>query len=89
VLEEYVRQVESQFAVILDEGSDDDLAISSYLHGHFDILLAKVDVSGTTIEGFNSAFIRQLNDALAGNELEEDDQNKAREIWRKINAFAY
>ena len=65
--------------MIVDSGTDDELFIASYFHGHFSLAVSQVpdDVDDKMV------FLRQtltanLSDAFVNRELEDIDQQK---IW--------
>ncbi|MBF7072517.1 YfcL family protein [Glaciecola sp. MH2013] len=75
----------------IDSGSDQELFIASYLHGHFDVAVANIDkqlekqtLSTTPIKALQSQLSEQLNDAFDANELSEDDARQVKALVKRL-----
>ena len=74
-----VDTIEAQLDTIVDSGSDDDLFIASYFHGHFSLAVSQVpDDAADKIQQLRHTLTANLNDAFANRELIDADQDK---IW--------
>lgn len=85
VTEAFYTKVDNMIAVLesfIADGTDQELFIASYLHGHFDLAivkaekveLAKSSDEAERISYLKQALIEQLQLAFDNNELEENDQ---------------
>jgi hypothetical protein len=85
VTEAFYTKVDSMVAVLesfIADGSDQELFIASYLHGHFDLAIVKAEKADVAITPDESArisflekaLIEQLQLAFDNNELEDKDQ---------------
>ncbi|MCH1414772.1 MAG: YfcL family protein [Glaciecola sp.] len=74
-----VDTIEAQLDMIVDSGTDDELFIASYFHGHFSLAVSQVpdDVDDKMVF-LRQTLIANLNDAFVNRELEDIDQQK---IW--------
>ena len=74
-----VDTIEAQLDMIVDSGTDDELFIASYFHGHFSLAVSQVpdDVDDKMVS-LRQTLIANLNDAFVNRELEDIDQQK---IW--------
>lgn len=74
-----VDTIEAQLDMIVDSGTDDELFIASYFHGHFSLAVSQVpdDVDDKMVF-LRQTLIANLNDAFVNRELEATDQQK---IW--------
>ena len=74
------------------DGSDQELFIASYLHGHFDLAIVKAekaDVAVTPDESarilfLEQALIEQLQLAFDNNELENNDQIEVLNLVKRL-----
>lgn len=81
---EYLDQKEAMLDTYIDSGSDHDLFIASYIHGHFSVIAANL-MHAVHAPQNQSASLQQwkmqaqlmltdsVNDAIANNELAEND----------------
>ena len=74
-----VDTIEAQLDMIVDSGTDDELFIASYFHGHFSLAVSQVpeDVDDKMVFR-RQTLTANLNDAFVNRELEATDQQK---IW--------
>ena len=66
-------------------GSDQELFIASYLHGHFDVAVAYVEKAieqgeSDPISTLKSKLEQQLQNAFSNNELSESDAKQVNEL---------
>ncbi len=95
VTEAFYTKVDSMVAVLesfIADGSDQELFIASYLHGHFDLAIVKAekaDVAVTPDESarilfLEQALIEQLQLAFDNNELENNDQIEVLNLVKRL-----
>lgn len=81
----FVDQAEAKLDEVVVSGSDDELFIASYLHGHFSLAVSQVLQSDTIcLNILNDVLLSNLNDAFANKELEQRDQHKVMALWLDI-----
>ena len=74
-----VDTIEAQLDMIVDSGTDDELFIASYFHGHFSLAVSQVpDNVDDKIVFLRQTLTANLHDAFVNRELENADQQK---IW--------
>lgn len=89
VLATFLEKIDLQLAIILDQGSDEELALASYIHGHIDVVNAQYNDSTTTLEHFLEQLEHSLIQAFEQGELDHSDQVTANSIWQKLETFSY
>ncbi|TRY29624.1 YfcL family protein [Aliiglaciecola sp. M165] len=81
----FVDQAEAKLDEVVVSGSDDELFIASYLHGHFSLAVSQVLQSDNIcLNILNDVLLSNLNDAFANKELEQRDQHKVFTLWSDI-----
>ena len=74
-----VDTIEAQLDMIVDSGTDDELFIASYFHGHFSLAVSQVpDNIDDKMVCLRQPLTATLNDAFVNRALEDEDQKK---IW--------
>ena len=74
-IEKIQRHAERYFTEVVEKGSDQQLFIAGYLHGHFSLVLATVDQQNIeSTEQFKAILLESLESAFAKKELEPQDQ---------------
>ena len=82
---EFVEYVEARLDETVEQGSDQELFVAGYLHGHFSLVVSQVELMGDLcITKLDEALQKSLQDAFAQNELEEEDQGQVYRMWQKI-----
>ena len=86
---EQTDKMQAHLDSFIVDGSDQELFIASYLHGHFDIAVAHVEKLtelGQTdpISMLNSTLEIQLQEAFNNNELSADDAKQVTLLFTKI-----
>jgi hypothetical protein len=95
VTEAFYTKVDSMVAVLdsfIADGSDQELFIASYLHGHFDLAIVKAEKADVAITPDESArisfleqtLIEQLQLAFDNNELESNDQIEVLNLVKRL-----
>ena len=70
-----VEHAETYFSDVVDKGSDQQLFIAGYLHGHFSLVLATVAQQNMqSVDQFKTVLLASLENAFAKQELEPQDQ---------------
>ncbi|MCW8108320.1 YfcL family protein [Alteromonas ponticola] len=86
-LEVKLDAIESKLDAVVDNGSDDELFVASYLRGHFDLVACKLlalPQAGTT--ELDENIRTSLQQAFAQGELESHDQQKVAKLWEELIA---
>ncbi|GAA0858434.1 YfcL family protein [Aliiglaciecola litoralis] len=83
--EQSVEQIENKLDQTVEWGSDDELFISSYLHGHVSLAVSHAELSQQkTLKQLDALVSTSLQDAFANNELELVDQQKVTRLWSQL-----
>lgn len=85
-LKHFIEQMEVQFFDVIEKGSDEELALSSYLQGHFDLMLTKTDAEKTHVYAFIEHFESSLLTAFEQGELASQDQREAKKLWNNLKS---
>lgn len=88
-LNEFVERAEASLNQYVDEGTDQQLFIAGYLHGHFSLVVSRVETLGaenglTILETLDVAMRNSLQDAFDNNELELNDQKDVVNMWEGL-----
>jgi len=84
-LEHFIQQAETQLDQVVDSGTDDELFIASYLHGHFSLIASQaLNSEKADVATLDALLTNNLNDAFAQNELEPEDQKKVMTLWQSL-----
>ncbi|MDO6695332.1 YfcL family protein [Aliiglaciecola sp. 3_MG-2023] len=84
-LEEFIQQAESQLDAVVETGTDDELFIAGYLHGHFSLVVSQALISEqANIKTLNKLLTENLDSAFAQKELEPEDQQKVILLWQSL-----
>ncbi|GAA0366007.1 hypothetical protein GCM10009092_32940 [Bowmanella denitrificans] len=82
---QFVDEVEAAFDQAVMDGSDHELFISSYLSGHFSLMVARaLNSAEYCLEKLDSAMQQSLTQAFANRELESADQAQVQALWQKM-----
>lgn len=82
---QFVDATENAFDQAVVTGSDHDLFISSYLSGHFSLVVAKaLTQADYCLVSLDSAMQKSLSDAFANNELDPADQQQVFALWQQL-----
>lgn len=82
---EFIDGVEQDLDNIVVNGTDDELFISSYFHGHFSLAVSMVpDVSENSLNSLDDILTQNLTDAFANQELDKPDQKKIWTLWQRL-----
>jgi len=85
MFEQFIQKAESAFAQVVDQGSDQELFIASYLQGHFDLVLSQAEQQQQiNLLGLDKLMQQSLSQAFANKELEADDQQRVLSFWQHI-----
>lgn len=69
----------------VENGSEDDLFIASYLHGHFSVVAAGVaDDHQSPLSAMDEGMKSSLEKAFSNNEVTLEDAEKVSALWRKV-----
>jgi hypothetical protein len=85
---ENVDKMQGHLDSFIVDGTDQELFIASYLHGHFDVAVAQTEKKIETQEITPDAALQNLHDSLhlaldnafASNELSDSDASQVREL---------
>lgn len=87
--ERFVTQTEQALDAVVDTGSDQQLFIASYLHGHFSLVSAQLVTAGCfDLDELDLTLNSSLQRAFADNELEEADQHEVVALWSQLKSNA-
>lgn len=80
--EQYCAAIEAAFDATVEQGSDDELFMAGYLHGHFSLVVARCELDASvTITALQSAMQESLQQAFEKGELDGDDQQQVQRFW--------
>lgn len=81
----FLDQAEAQLDKVVDNGSDQELFIASYLHGHFSLAVSQALQSEVpNVDGLNTVLLKNLQDAFDNHELEPVDQQQVLKLWSQL-----
>ena len=81
----YIDEVEQKFDSFIDHGTDHELFLSGYLHGHFSLIVSQASLAGdVSIQAVDKRMRDSLREAFAKGELEADDQAQAYAMWETV-----
>ncbi|GGO73633.1 YfcL family protein [Bowmanella pacifica] len=82
---QFVDTTENAFDQAVVQGSDHELFISSYLSGHFSLVVAKaLTQANYCLANLDRAMQQSLSDAFANNELDPADQQQVLALWQQL-----
>lgn len=71
-------------AVVID-GTDHELFISGYLHGHFSLIVSQVESNDQcSVEELDRQLLLSLHNAFENGELEKADQQDVFAMWKSL-----
>ena len=74
-INDVIHHAEGYFTQVVEQGSDQQLFIAGYLHGHFSLVLAQVNRQNLeAVQQFKALLLANLEQAFAQQELESADQ---------------
>ncbi len=83
-IEHFVEAVECYLQQFVEQGSDQELFISGYLHGHFSLALSEqLLAQDRQVSALQANVKRHLEQAFASQELEIHDQNQVFAMWEQ------
>lgn len=88
-IERFIEQIETSLDKYIDTGTEDELFISGYLHGHFSLVSSRaLQQSNADIALIKTMLINSLDKAFANNELDQEYQHKVYSMWNGLAEFA-
>ena len=88
-VETFIVQIETSLDRYIDIGTEDELFVSGYLHGHFSLVASRaLQQPNSSIELLKSLLLNSLDKAFANNELDEEYQQKVISMWNKLADIA-
>lgn len=84
-IEKIKVHAETYFTEVVEKGSDQQLFIAGYLHGHFSLVLATImqqDIQSP--EQFKAILLASLDKAFAQKELDEQDQVETKTLVEQL-----
>ncbi|MFW8590087.1 YfcL family protein [Glaciecola sp. 2405UD65-10] len=88
-IEQYLVSKESFLDAFIDTGTEHDLFVSSYIHGHFSVQAAQLAVDETQstvslIESFEQSLQASIFGAIENNELSPSDAQDVRVMLKAL-----
>jgi hypothetical protein len=86
--EKAVEQCQERFDSVVEYGTDEDLFISSYLAGHFDLIVGQAFIHQDYVfDNLNHQLINSLNTAFISDNLTADEQEKTMQLWQILSSY--
>ncbi|WP_168171546.1 YfcL family protein [Lacimicrobium sp. SS2-24] len=83
---DYVESIEVHFHQTVAQGDEQELFVSSYLNGHFDLMVSRALNMGIySKEALDQGVRESLQQAFDNNELEPDDQQQVLALWQSLS----
>lgn len=83
----YIEAIEQYFHQTVAEGSEQELFVSSYLNGHFDLMVSRaLNLGIYSAEALDKAVRESLQHAFENKELEPEDQHQVIRLWQRLAA---
>ena len=88
-IETFIVHIETSLDRYIDIGTEDELFVSGYLHGHFSLVASRaLQQPNADIAALKSMLINSLDKAFANNELDQEYQSKVFSMWNKLADIA-
>ncbi|MCF2948574.1 YfcL family protein [Paraglaciecola aquimarina] len=79
----FIDSVEQYLDKVVENGSDQQLFIASYLQGHFAVMAGQSQVQNMTkINQLDELMTNSLKQAFSNSELESEDQKQVWDLWQ-------
>jgi hypothetical protein len=80
-----VQRMEQKLDKVVDTGTDEELFIASYLHGHFSLAISQALLAKQSrLQDLDVAMQESLAVAFSNQELELKDQHKVSALWQQL-----
>lgn len=80
-----VDGIEMALSGFVDHGTDHELFLSGYLHGHFSLVVSQAEIdTDMALEGLDNRMKKSLAEAFEQGELEPVDQQLALDMWQSL-----
>lgn len=90
VFNQRIQQTEDYLDSMVERGSDQDIFVSGYLHGHFSLSVAALELAGnTSLEALRDQVSHSLQKAYSAGELAEQDSRDVDAMWAHITGEIY
>lgn len=84
-----IDAIEVSLNRFVDEGTDHELFIAGYLHGHFSLIASQVEQSDAPgMDSLDKALSDSLQAAFDNDELEKTDQRDVWRLWSQLRELA-
>ena len=83
--EEAIELCQQRFDSVVDNGTDEELFLSSYLCGHFDLIVGQAFLQQNySLEDVNIKVLESVNAASGDDNLSEDELDQIIELWSQL-----
>lgn len=83
----FIKKTEKYLDQVVENGSDQELFIASYLQGHFAVAAGQSQVRNMSqVTQLNDLMETSLDAAFDNNELDKSDQNQVLKLWQILIA---
>ena len=84
-IQRFVERVESTLNEVVETGSDDDLFVAGYFHGHFSLAVSQINPAHPEpIAALDAIVKNNLEQAVANAELAPEDPAKVWQLWATL-----
>ena len=88
----FVDAMEASFDSFVEHGSDQELFLAGYLHGHFSLVVSEAELATDfSVDNLQVRMQASLSEAYQKKELSTDDQQQANDmlldLWREQSTF--
>lgn len=88
-IESFIDHIETSLDEYIDTGTEDELFISGYLHGHFSLATSRaLQQPNADIASIKSMLTNSVEKAFANNELDQEYQQKVYSMWNGLADIA-
>ena len=88
-IEQFVDKIETALDSFIDTGTEDELFISGYLHGHFSLATSlALQQPNPDVELIQSKLMHSLQKAFDNSELDQDYQQRVYSMWNQLADIA-
>jgi hypothetical protein len=85
--EKAVDRCQELFDTFVDQGTDEELFISSYLSGHFDLIVGQAFIKKNyAFFDLDRSIINSLEAGFETDNLTADEQEKALQLWHRLSS---
>ncbi|TDF39829.1 hypothetical protein EYS14_10055 [Alteromonadaceae bacterium M269] len=85
IFEQAVEQCQLKFDSYVESGTDEELFLSSYLCGHFDLVVGQAFINNQySLEQLNTALLDSLKSAFEDDNMSAGEREQLLDLWQGL-----